>query len=90
MSAQDDIRLRHMLEAAVEAQEFVEGRSRDDLTSDRMLLLALTKSIEIIGEAASRISLEFREQHPELPWTDIVGMRNRLIHAYFDINIDIV
>ena len=53
-----------------------------------MLARALVKDIEIIGEAASRVSQDFRATHPQLPWADIVGMRNRLIHAYFDINLD--
>jgi uncharacterized protein with HEPN domain len=44
--------------------------------------------MEIIGEAASRLTPEFREQHPLLPWGDIIGMRNRLIHAYYDVNLD--
>lgn len=51
---------------------------------------AVTKSIEIIGEAAARISGEFRAAHPEIPWADAVGMRNRLVHGYFEINLDIV
>jgi uncharacterized protein with HEPN domain len=54
------------------------------------LVLALVKEIEIIGEAASRLSLETRQQIPALPWTDIILMRNRLIHAYFDVDLDIV
>jgi uncharacterized protein with HEPN domain len=53
-----------------------------------MLLLSLVKCIEIVGEAASRASPEMREALPELPWPDIVGMRNRLIHAYFDVDHD--
>ena len=82
----DQIRLRHMLDAAVEARSFAAARSVDDLLADRILLLALVKSIEIIGEAASRMGPATRARHPEIPWTDIVGMRNRLIHAYFDID----
>lgn len=90
MNAQDRVRLQHMLDAALEARQFIENRQQADLNSDRQLVLALTKAIEIIGEAASRISTEFKQEHPELPWVDIVGMRNRLIHAYFDINLDIL
>jgi uncharacterized protein with HEPN domain len=79
-----------MLDSAREAQGFLSNRVRDDLNRDRMLLLSLVKSIEILGEAASRVSPEARAECPNLPWTDIVAMRNRLIHAYFDINRDIV
>jgi uncharacterized protein with HEPN domain len=79
-----------MLDAAMEARAFTEGCSREDLDHNRLLALALLKCIEIIGEAASRISPITQAGHPELPWADIIGMRNRLIHAYFDIDLDLV
>jgi uncharacterized protein with HEPN domain len=77
-----------MLDAAREAVAFATGRSRDDLARDRVLTLALLKCIEIVGEAASKISPELRSLHPEIPWADIVGMRNRLVHVYFDVDPD--
>ena len=61
-----------------------------DLDGNRMLVLALVKDIEIIGEAASRISQETRNNLPQVPWAGIVAMRNRLIHAYFDVDLDIL
>lgn len=79
-----------MLEAARDALAFVEGRSREDIAADRMLLRSLERELEIIGEAASKVSAEFRSAHPEMPWADMMGMRNRLIHAYFDISLSIV
>lgn len=79
-----------MLEAAENAQRFISGKSRADLDTDPMLLFALVRAIEIIGEAASRVSAEQRTSSPTVPWTAIVAMRNRLIHAYFDIDRDIV
>jgi uncharacterized protein with HEPN domain len=88
MRPDDVVRLRHMLDAAEEAVGFARGRSRADLDRDRMLALAIVKTIEIIGEAASRVSAETQQTCPAVPWTDIVGMRNRLIHAYFDIDLD--
>lgn len=90
MQSADRIRLQHMLDAAREAIAFSNGRSRDDLDRDRMLVLALVKSVEILGEAASKVSVQAREECPSLPWREIVAMRNRLIHGYFDINLDIV
>jgi len=66
------------------------GRSRADLDSDRMLLFAVVRAIEVVGEAASKLSEEFRAAHPGIPWRAIVGMRNRLIHAYFDIDTETV
>ena len=79
-----------MLDAATEALGFVTGKSREDLLADRQLALAVIKEIEIIGEAASRISEETKEQWPDIPWIAIVGMRNRLIHAYADIDLEVV
>jgi len=90
MRKDDRVRLQHMLDAAREALEFVQGKTRADLDSDRMLLLSLVKEIEIVGEAANQVSKAAREQLPGIPWMDIVGMRNRLIHAYFDINLEIL
>ncbi|MBW4639340.1 MAG: DUF86 domain-containing protein [Gloeocapsa sp. UFS-A4-WI-NPMV-4B04] len=91
MSKIDNLsRLLHMRDAAIEAIDFASGRRRDELNTNRMLTLALVKDIEIIGEAASRISAECRARHPQLPWVQIIGMRNRLTHAYFEVNLDIV
>jgi uncharacterized protein with HEPN domain len=88
MLRDDFIRVRHMLDAAKEAISFVDNKTRDDLENNRMLALSIVKSIEIVGEAASKVTKGSREEHPEIPWTDIVAMRNRLIHAYFDIDLD--
>ena len=90
MRKDDLIRLHHMLDAANEALAFAEDNTRIDLDSNRMLTLSLVKCIEIIGEAAVNISKDSREALPQIPWSNIVGMRNRLIHAYFSINLDII
>ena len=66
------------------------ARSRADLDSDRMLELPLTRLVEIIGEAATRTSEEIREAHAEIPWREIVAMRNRLIHGYDSVDNDIL
>jgi uncharacterized protein with HEPN domain len=88
MRKDDLIRMTHMLQAAREALKFASGKERSDLDKDRMLLLSLVKSIEIIGEAASRVTSETRETATKIPWPDIIAMRNRLIHVYFNINLD--
>lgn len=90
MQRDDVVRLRHMLDAAKEAIGFVRGRTRADLDSDRQLALALVKAIEIVGEAAYQVSPTTRAQLTEVPWIDIIGMRHRLVHAYFDINMDVL
>ena len=83
----DDAWLLDMLLAARDVVDFARDRTRDDLEADRQLVLSLVKSIEIIGEAAARISQETREAHPDIPWPKIIAMRNRLVHAYFEINL---
>jgi uncharacterized protein with HEPN domain len=88
MRKDDAIRIRHMFEALNEALAFAEGKSRDDFMRDRMLVLSVVKCIEIIGEAASKITSETRTRHLDIPWVEIIAMRNRLIHVYYDIDID--
>ncbi len=90
MSPDDRWRIRHMADAAEQALSFVEGRTRGDLDHDDMLLLALTRAVEIVGEAAAQVSEAGRGEFSSVPWPQIIGMRNRLIHAYFDINRDIL
>ena len=91
MSKHDDaISLRHMLDYAQRAVAMAASRTRSDLESDYMFQLALTHLVEIIGEAASRVSMPARERHAGIPWPDIVGMRNRLIHGYDLVDLDLL
>lgn len=90
MQKTDIDRLRHMLDAAREIVLFAGDKNRDSLRKDRILTLALVKEIEIIGEAASKVSQETREQIPGIEWRDVIDMRNILVHAYFEIDEDIV
>lgn len=90
MSPDDRWRVGHMIEACEQALAFVAQRTRADLDTDTMLRFALTQVVQIIGEAASQVSEAGRAELPNLPWPQIVGMRNRLVHAYFDINADIL
>ncbi len=88
MPKDDLIRLQHMIDAAKETLSFAKNKAKEDLYADRMLALSIVKSIEIIGEAASTVSKEFQKKHREIPWVSIIAMRNRLIHVYFDIDLD--
>ncbi len=91
MSKHDDrVSVRQMLGHAREAIAVARDKSRYDLDSNRMLSLSLTRLLEIIGEAASRVSRGFREAHPEVAWAEIVGLRNRLIHGYDVVDFDIL
>jgi uncharacterized protein with HEPN domain len=90
MLGNDLVRIRHTLDAAREAIVFCQGRSREDLKTDRMLNLSLVRLLEIIGEAARGVSEACRSIHPEIPWKSMAGMRDRLVHGYFDVDLDIV
>lgn len=91
MTQHDDIvRLRHMLDHAREAAELVQDKSRSELDTDRVLSLALVHLLEIVGEAANRVSNELRDRHPQIAWAQIVSLRNRLIHGYDAVDMDIL
>ena len=90
MRPEDEERLRHMLDAAKESISFVEGHTRGDLDDNRQLALALVKEIEIIGEAAFRMSESIKGELQQIPWSEIIGMRHRLVHAYIEIDHDIL
>jgi uncharacterized protein with HEPN domain len=84
------VRLRHMLSYAREAVAMIQGRVRADLESDRQLNLALVRLLEIVGEAAARVPAEEREKNSQIPWLDIISLRNRLIHGYDTVDFDIL
>ena len=86
----DDIRLRHMLDHAREARSMVQGKNRADLQSDRMLELALVRLIEVVCEAAARVSPEGCNKYSRIPWSEIVGMRNRVVHGYDQVDLDVL
>jgi uncharacterized protein with HEPN domain len=82
-------RLQHMRDAAVAAMTFSAGKSRASLDFDLMFQFAVIRAIEIIGEAAARLSEVTRASDPQVPWPDIIGMRDRLVHGYFDVDLDV-
>jgi uncharacterized protein with HEPN domain len=90
MRPEDRIRIEHMLDACQSVARFIAGRQRANLDEDEMLRFALVRAIEIIGEAASKVSSDGRQLMPAVPWREAVGIRNRLVHAYFDIDLDVL
>ena len=79
-----------MLDAAHKAVEFTENCSRIDLDNDEKLTLSIVRLLEILGEAAKNVSQECRQEHPSIQWREIAGTRDRLIHGYFDVDLNIV
>ena len=91
MSLHDDrLRLKHMRDHIAEAIEMTKDQRRSDLNTDRKLNLALVRLVEIVGEAANRVSSEIQAQCSAIPWAQIVGLRNRLIHGYDEVDFDIL
>jgi len=90
MQGDDSIRFQHILDAAKEAIKLSSGKSRHDIENERLLNLGLVRLIEVAGEAANRVSSEGRSKYPEIPWGQIVGMRNRLIHGYENIDFEVI
>ena len=86
----DHVRIAHMHEAASRAVAFSVGRWREDLDHDDMLVLALMKIVEIVGEAAKHVGVQTRGRFPGVPWSDAARTRDRLTHHYFDIDLDVL
>lgn len=86
LSRRDPANLWDMLEAAEKVQEFLEGKTFEDFIQEDMRRAAVERNLEIIGEAARRISEELKQEHPEIPWQGIISQRNVLIHEYGDID----
>ena len=85
----DHERLEHMKTAIDRILRYTSGKSYEDLVSDDMMYYAVVKNIEIIGEAANMLTQSFQQSHPETPWKMVKGMRNYIVHEYFQID-DIV
>ena len=90
MPRDDSAYLLDMLLSARDALSFTEGMSFDDFVLDRRTQLSVLKSVEIVGEAAAQVSEDVTHANPDIPWREIVGMRNRLVHGYFDIDLPLV
>lgn len=89
MSMRDDaVSLKDMLDHAHEAVALLTDTNRESFRDQRVIQLALTRLVEIVEEAANRISNTTRQAHPDVPWPQIIGMRNRLIHGYDVIDFD--
>lgn len=86
----DRVRLQHMLDAAERIVAFTKEVSPEEFQKDEKLNLAIVRLFEILGEAANNISHEVQDQYNDVPWREIAGVRNRLIHGYFDVDLNIV
>ncbi len=91
MSRHDDsIFIRHMLDYSTEAIMLVQDKTREALDQERLLNLALVRLVEIVGEAANRVSVQTQAKYPSVPWPQIIGLRNRLVHGYDEVDFDVL
>ena len=88
--SKDKDRLQHILECIDNVFQFLDGKTFEDMTNNRMCFHAVVYNIMIIGEATNLLTKDFRDQHPEVPWRDIVDMRNALVHGYITTNATLV
>ena len=90
MLKDDWVYVGHMLDMAQKALEISAGKDRIAYDKDETLRLALTHIIQVIGEAAQRVSPEFRHIYNQIPWPEIIGMRHRIVHDYLNIDADVI
>lgn len=90
MPRDDGVYIGHIVDTGRKVVEKVHGKTREDFDADENLRLAVTHLLQVIGEAAGRISQEFRGRHPDIPWKAIVGMRHKVVHDYMNVDEDVV
>lgn len=90
MQKDDLVYAGHMLDMVRKALDLVRGKNRQDYNSDEALRLALVHLVQVIGEAARRVSKQFCDAHPQVPWKAIVGMRHKVVHDYMNVDEDVV
>jgi len=90
MKKDDTVYMKHILDAIHRIEEYTQNIEYKDFIENHLIQDGVIRQIEIIGEAVKRLSNEIREKYTDVPWKDIVGMRNKLIHNYFGVDVDAV
>lgn len=86
----DIVYIKHIFDAIIKIEKFIEGVSFEQFTGNEMMMAAVVRELEIIGEASNKISGDFQDRHFDIPWSEIIGMRHKLIHDYFGVDINLV
>lgn len=90
MTKDNTIYIKHILDEITDIQNFIKNSTEENFATNTMMQKAIIRSIEVIGEAANNVASSFQKQHPQIPWRKITGMRNKLIHDYFEIDLALV
>lgn len=90
MKNEDTAYLKHILDAVSRIEEYILDLEYDNFMVNNLIQDGVIRQLEIIGEATKRLSKEFKDRYPEIPWKDIAGMRDKLIHGYFGVDLDAV
>ena len=90
MKKDDSVYLHHIIDAFVQIEYYADGVSQEEFLRNRLLQDGVIRQLEVMGEAARNLSDDLRNEHPEIPWRQMVGLRNRMIHAYFNIDLQII
>lgn len=88
MARDELLYLRHILDAVRTVEEYLQGVSEEQFNNTRLLQDGVIRQIEIIGEATRHVSKDIRRTYPEIPWQDVAGMRDKLIHDYFGVDLE--
>ena len=90
MKKDPEIYLGHILEAIEKIKRFSKDMDRDEFLENDLVMDAIVRNIEIIGEATKNLPEEFKKENPEIPWKDIAGMRDRIVHFYFGLDFEVI
>ena len=90
MKKDDSVYLHHIMDALVQIEHYMDNVSHEEFFSSRLLQDGVIRQLEVMGEAARNLSEDLRNEHPEIPWRQMVGLRNRMIHAYFNVDLQII
>jgi len=90
MKKDDSVYLRHIMDAFVQIERYTDGVSHDDFMENRLLQDGVIRQLEVMGEAARNLTEDLRNEYPNIPWRQMIGLRNRMIHAYFNVNLQII
>ena len=90
MKKDDSVYLHHIIDAFVQIEHYTEGVSHEEFLHNRLIQDGVIRQLEVMGEAARNLSEDLRNEHPQIPWRQMIGLRNRMIHAYFNVDLQII